>query len=88
MPALAPTGGAPLWDCFTTWKPNWNAKSPPNSKPPSNKPWMTTNLFATIVAWPCTAIIATPAPLPPATAKSASGSPCSAAGSVVVWLAA
>ena len=35
------TGDAPLWDCWTTWKPNWNAKSPSNSKPPSNKPWMT-----------------------------------------------
>ena len=35
----------------------------PNSKPPSNKPWMTTKPFATIAAWPCTATIATPAPI-------------------------
>ena len=27
------TGDAPLWDCWTTWKPNWNAKSPSDCKP-------------------------------------------------------
>ena len=53
-----------------------------------NKPWMTTSPSATSAAWPCTATIATPAPLPPVTAKSASKSPCSAAGSVAAWLAA
>ena len=38
-----PHGDAPLWDCWTAWKPNWGAKSLPNCKPPSNKPWMTTS---------------------------------------------
>ena len=33
MPALSPIGDTPLWACYTTWKPSWNAKSPPNSKP-------------------------------------------------------
>ena len=28
MPAHSPTGDAPLWDCYTTWKPNWNALRP------------------------------------------------------------
>ena len=55
MPAPLPTGDVPLWDCWTTWKPNWNAKSPPNCKPPSNKPWMTTSPSATIVSWLCIA---------------------------------
>ena len=27
-PPHPPTGDAPLWDSYTTWKPNWNAKSP------------------------------------------------------------
>ena len=27
------TGDAPIWDCWTTWKPNWNAKSPSDCKP-------------------------------------------------------
>ena len=83
-----PTGDAQPWDCWTTWKPNWNAKSPPNSKPPSNKPWTTTSPSATVAAWPCIATTVMPAPLPPATAKSACKSRCSAAGSVGVWLAA
>ena len=47
-----------------------------------------TSPSATIAAWPCTATIATPAPLPPVTAKSACRYPCSAAGSVVAWPAA
>ena len=88
MPALPPTGDAPLWDCYAAWKPNWNAKSPPNSKPPCDEPWMTTNPSASSAAWPCIDTIATPAPLPPATAKFACKSPCSAAASVVAWLAA
>ena len=33
-PPYSPTGDAPLWDCWTAWKPNWNAKSPSNCKPP------------------------------------------------------
>ena len=54
-----------------------------------HKPWMTTNPSSvTIAAWLCTDIIARPAPLPPATAKSAGRYPCSAAGSVAVWPAA
>ena len=57
-PPYSPTGDAPLWDSCTTWKPSWNAKSPPNYKLPCNKPWTTTNPSATIVAWPCIAIIA------------------------------
>ena len=61
MPALSPIGDTPLWDCYTTWKPNWNAKSPPNSKQPSNKPWTITNPSVTSVAWLCTDTIATPA---------------------------
>ena len=44
--------------------PNWNTKSPPNSKPPSNKHWMTTSPSAPIAAWICIATIVTPAPLP------------------------
>ena len=35
----------------------------PNSKPPCNNLWMTTNPSATVAAWLCIAIIATPAPL-------------------------
>ena len=81
-----PTGDAPLWDCWTTWKPNWNTKSPPNYRPPGNKPWTTANPFATIAAWLFTDTIATPAPLPPATAKSAGRSLCSVAGNAAVWL--
>ena len=61
---------------------------PPNCKPPSNKPWTTTSLFATIAAWPCTATTVMPAPLLPVMAKSACKSRCSAAGSVGVWPAA
>ena len=30
MPAQPPTGDASLWDCCPTWKPNRNAKSPPD----------------------------------------------------------
>ena len=37
MPALSPIGDTPLWDCYTTWKPSWNAKSAPNCKPPSKQ---------------------------------------------------
>ena len=37
MPVPPPAGDAPLWDCYTIWKPNWNAKSPPNGKPPSKQ---------------------------------------------------
>ena len=77
-----PTGDALLWDCYTIWKPNWNAKSPPNGKPPYNKHWMTTNPSATIATWPGIATIATPAPFPPATAKFAGKSRCSVAASV------
>ena len=55
MPALS-SGDAPLWDCYTAWEPSWNAESPPNPKPPSNKPWTTTGLSATVAAWPCIAI--------------------------------
>ena len=54
----------------------------------SNKPWMTTNPSAASAAWPCIATIATPAPLPPATAKFACRYPCSAAASVAAWPAA
>ena len=53
-----------------------------------NRPWMTTNPLRPIAAWLCADTIATPAPLPPATAKSASKSRCSVAASVVVWPAA
>ena len=60
MPALPSTGDAPLWDCWTTGKPNWNAKSPLNCKPPCNRPWTITNPSATSAAWPCIATIATP----------------------------
>ena len=74
-------GDAPLWECRTTW----NAKSLSNCKHPSNKSWITTNPSASSAAWVCIATIATPAPLPPATAKSAGKSPCSVAASVVVW---
>ena len=28
MPAPLPTGDAPLWDCYTTWNPNWNRQIP------------------------------------------------------------
>ena len=38
--------------------------------------------------WPCIATIVMPAPLPPATAKSAYRYPCSAAANVTVWPAA
>jgi len=31
------TGDALLWNCWITWKPDWNDKSPPNSKPPSKQ---------------------------------------------------
>ena len=88
MPAPPPTRDAPLGDCWTLWKPNWNAKSPSNRKPPSNKRWMTTNPSVTTAAWLCTDTIATLAPLLPATAKSACKYPCSAAASVAVWPAA
>ena len=75
------------WDCYTTWKPNWNAKSMPNSKPPSNKPWMTTNPFATSGLamhrhHRYARTIAT------SYGEVRLQSPCSAAGSVVAWLAA
>ena len=55
-----PTGDAPLWDSYTTWKPNWNVKSPPNCKSPYSKTWTTTNPSATVAAWPGIAITATP----------------------------
>ena len=32
MPTPISTGDAPLRDCWTTWKPSWNAKSPPNGE--------------------------------------------------------
>ena len=38
-----------------------------------------------VAAWTCIATIATPAPLLPATAKSACKYLCSAAGSVAAW---
>ena len=60
-------------------------KSPSNGKPPSNKPWTITTPSATIAAWLCTDTIATPAPLPPATAKFACRYPCSAAANVAAW---
>ena len=60
MPVLPPTGDAPLWDCYTIWKPNWNAKSPPNGKPPSKQALDDYQPLCDIAAWPCIAIIATP----------------------------
>ena len=69
MPALLPHRRCAARGLLDLWKPNRNAKFPLNSKPPSNKPWTTTSPSATIAAWRCIAIIAMPAPLPPATAK-------------------
>ena len=28
MPDPPSTGDAPLWDCYTTWKPSWNGQIP------------------------------------------------------------
>lgn len=66
-----PTGGAALGNSCTTWKPNWNSKSPPRCKPPYNRPGMLASRCAASSAGRCTAAIAAPALLPPATAKSA-----------------
>ena len=82
MPDPPSTGDAPLWDCYTTWKPSWNAKSPSNSKPPSNRPWTITSHFATIAAWLCIATTVMPAPLPLVTVKYASRYLCFAAANV------
>ena len=30
MPTMPPTGDAPPWDCWPTWKPNRSAKPPPD----------------------------------------------------------
>ena len=88
MPAPPPSGYAPLWDCYATWKPNWNAKSPPSSKPALQQalddyqPLCARCRLARCRYHRYARAVATG---PPATAEFAYRYLCSAAASVTVW---
>ena len=83
-----PHRDAPLWDCYTTWKPSWNAKSPSKLQAALQQslddyqPLCDRCRLAMHRHHRYARAIAT------ATAKFASRYPCSAAASVAVWMAA